>query len=185
MRCYGVATRGIVLGDRGDVDDARAFSDLLRCPKSLSQCLIVRCRPSDGRASPFVVEVSGNRKRPMPAVQYIQWSSIKYAIGRTTRSRLPAARIAIMRKSENSSCVKCQSVVPIFVLSAVRRFQARASGPPASLTSPSSSRGRKISARGQSATRTVRRATRTGLPSSHFRGRSSAASFAPCVTGQA
>ena len=87
MRCYGVATRGIVLGDRGDVDDARAFSDLLRCPKSLSQCLIVRCRPSDGRASPFVVEVSGNRKRPMPAVQYIQWaSSIKYAIGRTTRS---------------------------------------------------------------------------------------------------
>ena len=28
MRCYGVATRGIVLGDRGDVDDARAFSDL-------------------------------------------------------------------------------------------------------------------------------------------------------------
>ena len=39
------------MGDRGDVDDARAFSDLLRCPKSLSQCLIVRCRPSDGRAS--------------------------------------------------------------------------------------------------------------------------------------
>ena len=75
------------MGDRGDVCDARAFSDLLRCPKSPSQCLIVRCRPSDGRASPSVVEVSGNRKRPMPAVQYIQWaSSIKYAIGRTTRS---------------------------------------------------------------------------------------------------
>ena len=51
MRYYGVATRGIVLGDRGDVDDARAISDLLRCPKSPSQCLIVRCRPSDGRAS--------------------------------------------------------------------------------------------------------------------------------------
>ena len=59
------------MGDRGDVCDARAFSDLLRCPKSPSQCLIVRCRPSDGRASPSVVEVSGNRKRPMPAVQYI------------------------------------------------------------------------------------------------------------------
>ena len=87
MRCYGVATRGIVLGDRADVCDARAFSDLLRCPKSPSQCLIVRCRPSDGRASPSVVEVSGNKKRPMPAVQYIQWaSSIKYAIGRMTRS---------------------------------------------------------------------------------------------------
>ena len=28
MRCYGVATRGIVLGDRGDVCDARAFSDI-------------------------------------------------------------------------------------------------------------------------------------------------------------
>ena len=64
--------RGMVLGDRGDVGDARAFSDLLRRPKSPSQCLIVRCRPSDGRASPSVVEVSGNRKRPMPAVQYIQ-----------------------------------------------------------------------------------------------------------------
>ena len=87
MRCYGVARRGIVLGDRGDVCDARAVSDMLRRPKSPSQCLIVRCRPSDGRASPSVVEVSGNRKRPMPAVQYIQWaSSIKYAIGRTTRS---------------------------------------------------------------------------------------------------
>ena len=54
MRCYGVATRGIVLGDRGDVCDARAVSDLLRRPKSPSQCLIVRCRPSDGRASPSV-----------------------------------------------------------------------------------------------------------------------------------
>ena len=64
--------RGIVLGDRGDVCDARAVSDMLRRPKSPSQCLIVRCRPSDGRASPSVVEVSGNRKRPMPAVQYIQ-----------------------------------------------------------------------------------------------------------------
>ena len=53
------------MGDRGDVDDANAFSDLLRCPKSPSQCLIVRCRPSDGRASPSVVEGSGNRKRPM------------------------------------------------------------------------------------------------------------------------
>ncbi len=75
------------MGDRGDVADARAFSDLLRRPKSPSQCLIVRWRPSDGRASPSVVEVSGNRKRPMPAVQYIQWaSSIKYAIGRMTRS---------------------------------------------------------------------------------------------------
>ena len=63
MRSYGVATRGIVLGDRGDVCDARAFSDLLRCPKSPSQCLIVRCRPSDGRASPSVVEGSGNRKK--------------------------------------------------------------------------------------------------------------------------
>ena len=73
------------MGDRGDVCDARAFSDMLRRPKSPSQCLIVRCRPSDGRASPSVVE--GNRKRPMPAVQYIQWaSSIKYAMGRTTRS---------------------------------------------------------------------------------------------------
>ena len=75
MRCYGVATRGIVLGDRGDVCDARAFSDLLRWPKSPSQCLIVRCRPSDGRASPSVVEGSGNRKRPMPAVQYIQMAT--------------------------------------------------------------------------------------------------------------
>ena len=75
------------MGDRGDVDDARAFSDLLRCPKSPSQCLIVRCRPSDGRASPSVVEASGNKNRPIPAVQYIQWaSSIKYAMGRTTRS---------------------------------------------------------------------------------------------------
>ena len=69
MRYYGVATRGIVLGDRGDVGDARAFSALLRCPKSPSQCLIVRCRPSAGRASPSVVEDSGNRKRVMPATQ--------------------------------------------------------------------------------------------------------------------
>ena len=42
--------RGMVLGDRGDVGDARAFSDLLRRPKSPSQFLIVRCRPSAGRA---------------------------------------------------------------------------------------------------------------------------------------
>ena len=61
--------RGMVLGDRGDVGDARAFSDLLRRPKRPSQFLIVRCRPSDGRASPSVVEDSGNRKRVMPATQ--------------------------------------------------------------------------------------------------------------------
>ena len=59
--------RGMVLGDRGDRGDARALSDLLRRPKSPSQCLIVRCRPSDGRASPSVG--SGNRKRVMPATQ--------------------------------------------------------------------------------------------------------------------
>ena len=59
----------MVLGDRGDVGDARAFSDLLRRPKSPSQFLIVRCRPSAGRASPKVVEDSGNRKRVMPATQ--------------------------------------------------------------------------------------------------------------------
>ena len=60
MRYYG---RGIVFGDRGDVGDAKAFSDLLRRPKSPSQFLIVRCRPSAGRASPSVGEDSGNRKR--------------------------------------------------------------------------------------------------------------------------
>ena len=69
LRCYGVATRGIVLGDRGDVCDARAFSDLLRCPKSPSQCLIVRCRPSDGRALIVRVGGLGNKKRVMPATQ--------------------------------------------------------------------------------------------------------------------
>ena len=58
--------RGIVLGDVGD---ANAFSDLLRRPKSPSQFLIVRCRPSAGRASPSVVEDSGNRKRVIPAAQ--------------------------------------------------------------------------------------------------------------------
>ena len=69
VRYYGVATRGIVLGDRGDRGDANALSDLLRRPKSPSQFLIVRCRPSAGRASPSVVEDSGNRKRVMPATQ--------------------------------------------------------------------------------------------------------------------
>ena len=56
------------MGDRGDRGDARAFSDLLRRPKSPSQFLIVRCRPSAGRA--FIVRVgSGNMKRVMPAAQ--------------------------------------------------------------------------------------------------------------------
>ena len=60
--------RGMVLGDRGDRGDANAFSDLLRRPKSPSQFLIVRCRPSAGRA--LIVRVgSGNRKRVMPATQ--------------------------------------------------------------------------------------------------------------------
>ena len=58
--------RGIVLGDVGD---ANAFSDLLRRPKSPSQCLIVRCRPSDGLALIVRVGGSGNRKRVMPATQ--------------------------------------------------------------------------------------------------------------------
>ena len=45
-------------------------------------------------------------------------------------SWLPAARIAIMRKSENSSCVKCHSVVPVFVLSAdTRAFPMTISAP--------------------------------------------------------
>ena len=34
-------------------------------------------------------------------------------------SWLPAARIAIIRKSENKSCVKCHNVVPVFVLRAL------------------------------------------------------------------
>ena len=96
------------MGDRGDVCDARAFSDMLRRPKSPSQCLIVRCRPSDGRASLSVVEASGKMKRPMPAVQYIQWaSSIKYAMGRTTRSMpfsfVNCGMLAMSSNSQNTS----------------------------------------------------------------------------------
>ena len=61
------------MGDRGDVDDARAFSDLLRCPKSLSQCLIVRCRPSESVVPVFVLKADTMAlpitiSAPMPAM---------------------------------------------------------------------------------------------------------------------